>query len=268
MNAVDDWLQYLEQANVSPRTIKSYRSTFAAFPMDPLTASIDDIKKWWDELYDKPNPDDKPDSVPTRQRKLHTLRSFYKYAIAFDLTDKDPTRRIRSPKQGRRLPEPISREDLHRVLDAAEPDVRRAVALGAYAGMRVSEVAELEWSNVDLERRRIRVRGKGDKDRDVALGPLLLDSLLPITGSNVVTGTDSAYSADQLQRRVNRLLARLGIKATFHKFRARYATVGLAGSGNLLAVSRALGHVSPATTALYALTADADLDQISSAVER
>lgn len=264
MSAVEDWLTSLSEANLSPRTIKSYRSTFRAYPDNPLEVTVEDAEAWWhaQSLTKEGN------SVPTRQRRLHTVRSFYKYAIAYDLVDKDPTRRIRSPKQGTRLPEPISREDLHKAMAAADDEMRRALALGAYSGLRVSEVAALEWSNVDIEARRIRVRGKGDKDRDVALGPLLLDSLLPNTGGNVVTGTERAYSADALQRRVNRLFTRLGIDATFHKLRARYATVGLAESGNLLAVSRALGHVSPATTALYALTSSEDLDRIATAVER
>ena len=54
----------------------------------------------------------------------------------------------------------------------------------------------------------------------------------------------------------------------FHKLRHRFATVSLAATGNLLAVSRALGHSSPATTAVYAATSDADLDLIAEAAAR
>jgi integrase len=55
---------------------------------------------------------------------------------------------------------------------------------------------------------------------------------------------------------------------TFHQLRHRYGTLALAGTSNLLAVSRAMGHASPATTAIYAATADADLDVIAEAVTR
>lgn len=264
MSAVEDWLTSLSEANLSPRTIKSYRSTMAAYPPNPIAVTAEEAEAWWHAQADPEGGN----RVATKQRRLHTVRSFYKYAIAYDLVVKDPTRRIRAPKQGRRLPTPISRADLHKAMGEADDEMRRALALGAYAGLRVAEVAALEWSHIDIETMRIRVRGKGDHDREVALGPLLLDSLLPNTGGNVVTGTDRAYSADALQRRVNRLFTRLGIEATFHKLRARYATVALAESGNLLAVSRALGHVSPATTAIYALTSSEDLDRIASAVER
>lgn len=260
MKETDQWLAYLTRAGRSPSTIASYRSTMRAYLPDPFACTLEDVEAWWEQQDHK--------SPPTRQRTLNTLRSFYKWAIAYDLIDKDPTRRIPAPKQGRRLPRPISRSDLRRAMDAAPPDLRRALALGAYAGLRVSEAAALDWSDIDLEARRIYVRGKGDKDRVLALGPLLYDEIAPNTGGNVICAGKKPYTADALQRRMNRHLERLDIEATFHKLRSRFATVALAESGNLLAVSRALGHASPATTAIYALTSDEDLDRIASAAER
>lgn len=71
-----------------------------------------------------------------------------------------------------------------------------------------------------------------------------------------------------LSAQVDQFLDRAGIDGTFHKLRARFATVALASTGNLLAVSRALGHSSPAVTAVYAATADSDLGLIAEAVVR
>ena len=76
------------------------------------------------------------------------------------------------------------------------------------------------------------------------------------------------YSADALQRRCNRAMRAAGVDATFHKLRSRFATVTLAATGNLLAVSRALGHASTTTTAIYAATSDSDLDLIADAATR
>lgn len=258
---VDDWLTYLERRNRSPETIRSYRSTMSRFLPDPLSATPEDVEAWWADHDDL--------AVTTRTRTLATARSFFHWAIRFDLIDKDPTRRLDPPTQGRRLPRPMSRSDLHAVLARADPEMRRAVCLGAYAGLRVAEAAALDWGDVDAESRRLFVRsGKGDKDRVVGLSPLLLDSLLPTVGGNVVTAGGAPYTAGALQRRVNRLIRSAGVDGTFHKLRARFATVALADTGNLLAVSRALGHASPATTAIYALTSDADLDLIAAAVAR
>lgn len=258
---VDQWLAYLEQRNRSPTTIRSYRATMRHFVLDPTAATLDDVEAWWarqDTL-----------AVGTRNRTLSCVRSYYRWAVRFDLRTDDPTRRLDPPSKGHRLPRPMSRADLHKVLDLADDEMRRAVCLGAYAGLRVAEAAALHWRDVDPEARRIFVRaGKGDKDRAVGLPVLLLDELLPATGGNVVTGRKDGYSAAVLQRRVNRLIARAGVDATFHKLRSRYATMALAGTGNLLAVSRSLGHSSPAVTAVYAATADSDLDLIAEAVTR
>jgi site-specific recombinase XerD len=262
---VERWLVYLAQRNRSPATLRSYRSTMRGYLPDPLAATLLDAESWWD--------DQDALSVNSRNRALSCVRSFYKWASRFDLRADDPTRRLDPPHKGSRLPRPIGRADLTKILDQCDreeaPDIRRAICLGAYAGVRVAEAAVLNWRDVDLESRRLIVRGgKGDKDRAVGLPALLLDELLPDTGGNVVTGRTEAYSADALQRRVNRLIERAGVDATFHKLRARFATLALSGTGNLLAVSRALGHSSTTTTAIYAATSDADLDLIAAAVTR
>ena len=259
--STDDWITYLAQRNRSPETIRTYRSVMNRYSTDPLNATTEQAEQWWqDHVHLAPK---------TRQKMLATVRSFYEWAMRFDLVAADPTRRLDAPTQGRRLPEPISRSDLRTALSKAEPDMYRAIALGAYAGLRVSEAASMSWENIDRDARRLFVRaGKGDKDRAVGLSPLLLDAILPESGGNVVTAGGPAMSPATLQRKVNRHLERCGIKGTFHKLRARFATVALAETGNLLAVSRALGHSSPSTTAIYAATSDEDLDLIAAAVTR
>jgi len=256
---LDQWTTYLAQRNRSPATIRAYLTTMATFP-DPLSATLADVDDWWTVQQRL--------AVPSRRRALGAVRSFYRWAARFDHRPDDPTRRLDAPSQGRRIPRPIGRADLLAILSQAAPDMRRAVCLGAYAGLRVSEAADLDWSDIDIEARRIYVRGKGDKDRPVGLSPLLLDELLPNVGGNVVTAGGEPMSADTLQRAANRAIRAAGIDATFHKLRSRYATVTLAATGNLLAVSRSLGHASPATTAIYALTADSDLDLIAEAAAR
>lgn len=263
MSATDEWLAYLAGRNRSPETIRAYRSTMTAYTAavgDPLIATTEAAEAWWASTADL--------AVRSRQRALSCLRSFYGWALRFDLVERDPTRRMDPPTQGQRLPSPIGRADMRRLMDDAPGDLRRAIALGGYAGMRVAEVAALDWSAVDTETRRITVHGKGDKERPVGIGALLLDELLPEVGGNVVTAGGQAYTAGALQRRVNRYIASRGVRGTFHNLRARYVTVALANGAPLLSVSRAVGHASPTTTAIYALTADSDLDLIAEAVTR
>ena len=255
------WFDHLKRdRGLSDNTITTYQRTLRTITFDLLSATYDDVAAWTHSRAHL--------AVATRNNEIAALRSFYRWALAFDHLTRDPTARTYAPKQPKGLPRPISRADLHKILDAADPEVRRAICLGAYGGLRISEAAALMWADVDTETRRIRVTGKGGKTRLVGLSPLLLDELLPDTGGNVVTGTDAVYSAATMQRRVNRSMRRAGVTCTYHQLRHRYATIALATTSNLLAVSRALGHSSPATTAVYAATSDADLDVIADAVCR
>lgn len=261
---VQRWLDYLAGRNRSINTIQSYASVmrhFVAVVGDPIDATVDDAQRWW-ATQEHLTP-------PGKARTLSTVRSFYTWAIRHDLVIRSPIRRLDAPSLGRRLPRPVNRHDWQLILEqTTDPVLRRAVCLAAYAGMRIGEVATIDWSHIDTDARRIYIRGKGDHDRVIGLSTLLLDELLPNAGGNIVTAGGEPYTPNGLQRLVNRHLAALGVDGTCHKLRARFATQALAHTGNLLAVSRALGHSSPSATARYAATADTDLDLIAEAATR
>jgi site-specific recombinase XerD len=258
MALTEQWLASLTDRSMSPHTLKTYARTLRSLP-DPDTATREDVEAWWHSRAGL--------SPATRQNELAAVRQFYAWCRVWEHRTDDPTLRIRAPKVPKGLPRPLSRADLRTLLDTLDGPMRRAVALGAYAGLRVSEAAGLSWLDVDQETRRIRVAGKGGKTRLVGLSPLLLDALLPDTGRNVVTGAEP-LTAQALQQRVNRAIRAAGVDATYHQLRHRFGTMALATSSNLLAVSRAMGHSSPATTAIYAATSDAELDVIADGVTR
>ena len=261
MTAVDEWLTHLRARDLSPATIATYRRTMRTVP-NPEIATADGIDAWWASRAHL--------AATTRVNELAAVKSFYLWCRRHDWrtpTD-DPTYRIEPPRVPKGLPRPISRADFLHLLDVLPPDLRRAVVLGGWAGMRVAEVALLDWADVDRETNRIRVTGKGRKTRLVGLSPLLLDSLLPDTGGNVVTAGGITYSPQALSRRVNRAMRAAGVESTFHALRHRFGTLALATSGNLLAVGRAMGHSDPNSTAIYAATSDADLDVIADGVTR
>jgi integrase/recombinase XerD len=261
MRLVDEWLAHLEQdRGMSVNTLETYARTLRTF-RSAATADREAVEVWW-RLRGKIL------SPASRNNELSALRAFYKWMIVYEHRPDDPTARIVPVKVEKGLPRPISRADLHRLLGELDGETRRAVALGAWAGLRVSEAATLDWSDIDTENMRIRVKGKGQKTRLVGLSQVLLDSLLPDTGGNVVRAGGKPYTAGTLARKCNRAIRAAGVDATFHQLRHRFGTVALAASGNLLAVSRAMGHTSPATTAIYAATSDQDLDVIAEAVTR
>lgn len=259
------WKDHLERDQVPPNTIRTRMRTLRAVSY-PGTIGREALEEWW---YDRAGQV----ATATRANDLANLRSFYKWCQVWEHRTDDPTIRITSPRVENGLPRPLSRDDLHRVLSyLAENginDLRRAVCLGAYAGLRVSEVAKLMWPDVDLEARRARIlRSKGNKSRIVAIAPLLVDQLLPDTGLNVVTGTEEVFSADQLQRRVNRAIKAAGVDGTFHQLRHRYGTLGYQATGDLVALAKQMGHSSVVTTAIYADANDAAADKIAAAVVR
>lgn len=264
MNLIDDFLTYAERdRNRSPHTLARYRAVLGqlAHYADPSTATAEQVEQWWASRYDA--------APATRANELACLRSFYRWAARFDHRADDPTRRLDPPKVPNAVPRPIGQSDLDRLLGPLTedaPDVRRAIALGAYAGMRVSEVAALDWANIDVEARRIYVRGKGRKERVFGLSPVLLDKLLPEVAGNVVTGGGKPISGQALQRRINRLLERHGIAHTFHDFRKRAATLAMSRTRNPVAVAQAFGWASIETASHYAVVGDETLDEIAEAV--
>lgn len=253
------WLDWMAAARIPAHTVARRRAVLRSIG-NAGAATRGDVETWWTSRAHL--------SAATRANDLACLRSFYRWCARWEHREDDPTRRIDAPKVNKGLPRPVSRADLRTLLDTLPDDLRRAVALGAYAGLRVSEVAALDWRDVDLEARRARVLGKGQKWRLVALGVILIDYLLPDTGRNVVTGTDDVYSAAQLQRRVNRAMKVAGVDGTFHSLRHRYGTLAYQATLDLVAVGRQMGHTSPVTTVIYAAASDDTADIIAEAVAR
>jgi integrase len=249
-----DW----SRTNAPVNTTKSRTCSLRTLP-NAGTATREEVEAWWlTRAHLAPS---------TRHSNLAHLRTFYRWCQRWEHRADDPTARLDSPRVDPGLPRPMTREDLHTALDNLyRPDIRRAVALGAYAGLRISEAARLDWSNVDLENRQLRImNSKGGKSRKVPISPALLDALLPNTGGNVVSGGEP-YSTARLMRRVHRAFLSLGIDCTFHQLRHRYGTLAYAASKDLLVVSRLLGHAHVTTTQIYVQTSDDDAAAIALAV--
>lgn len=260
-DSIDTWLDYLRRTGKARGTLRAYESTLRRFAPDPLALTLEDAETWWQQQDAL--------AVRTRARMLATVRSFYAWAVRYDLIDRDPTRRLDAPSLPKGSPRYVTRHQLDTLLRELPGDLRRAVVLGAWAGLRVSEVAALDWADIDTEMRRIHVRhGKGDKARTVGAHALLLDALLPDAGGNVVTAGGQAYSADALQRRVNRAMKRAGVDATFHQLRHRFGTITYGSTGDPLAVAAAMGHSSLETTRIYAAVSDDALDRVAAAAVR
>lgn len=263
----DQWLRWLrEDRGRSANTVSTYARSARSLGIPLVDATREDLEAWWRRRSVDAEGEPRPHSA--RNNELSALRSFYKWAQRFEHRPDDPTARLDLLGRQHRVSRFVGTSDLQHLMATLPPDLRRAVALGAYGGLRVSEAADLSWRDIDQDQRRMIVRGKGDKERSVGFSITLLDVLLPDTGGNVVTGRQASHDGHYLQVKVNAAIKAAGVDATFHKLRHRFgykaAEAGIAPTS----IARAMGHESLTTTMGYIAAVDSDLDLIAEAVAK
>lgn len=255
-----EWLR--RQNDRAPNTLIARARVLRSLP-NAAEATREDISAWWEaRAHLEP---------ATRSADLSHLRGFYKWCAIFYKRADDPTVHIRPVRVNHKVARRAKAADLSALLDGDLPDdLKRAVSLGAYAGLRVSESASLDWADVDDEQDTITVRqSKGGKSRIVDVSPALIDQLgVPCPGSVVKAG-DGWYTAAQLQGRLNRAIKALGLNITTHSLRHKWGVAAYQSTGDLLAVSEMMGHSNVQTTAQTYATASSDVKKkIAMAVMR
>jgi len=212
-------------------------------------------------------------SPRTIARKLATLRSFYRFLVRDGSRATSPMDGIRNPRLGRPLPSPLDVGATLELLDAPEGDGARASRDRAFlellyaAGLRVSEATGLTLDRLDLERRSVRVIGKGNKTRDVpihARAAAALREWLTLRPALITPSSDPGrlvFLADRggplSDRSARRLVERaakqggLGRHVHPHQLRHGFATHLLDRGLDLRHIQELLGHASISTTQVY-----------------
>jgi integrase/recombinase XerD len=274
-----DFLAYLEfERGLSRNTLEAYRSDLLQLgahlkrtSCDGLTATHADLADFVAELA-AGSEERPPVSPATLQRKVACLRSFYRHLRRQGLVADDPTAQLHAPKQSRRLPQVLTREEVARLLDAprgAEPPALRDRALLElmYAcGLRASEAIALEVPDVDLDTGVLRTRGKGAKERLVPIGSAASRALVAyltrgrprLVGDRMETTLFLNHRGGRLTRQglykiVQRHARAAGLdgKMSPHTLRHTFATHLLAGGCDLRLLQEMLGHADIATTQVY-----------------
>lgn len=203
----------------------------------------------------------------SQARTVAALKGFFRFLVENDAIERDPAAVLRTPKKREALPDVLDRRELERLLGAAErADVwqrqhagkrerdRLLLALFAYAGLRRSELLGLDWEDVDLERRLLRVRrAKGGRMRVVpihpALLPLLLDHLAcsGAAGGPLFRGVQGRRLSQTVLTQTFRRYARAaGVdgrkRVTPHTLRHVFASELLRAGANLRQIQELLGH--------------------------
>ena len=206
------------------------------------------------------------------QRKVACLRSFHRHLRRQGSIEADPTANLRAPKQSRRLPHVLSRDEVAKLLEqprGTEPPALRDRALLElmYAcGLRASEAIELETGDVDLEAGLLRTRGKGSKERLVPVGSAATRAVNgylnrgrpKLVGERLesrlfVNHRGTGLTRQGLYKIVQRHAETAGLadRMSPHTLRHTFATHLLAGGCDLRSLQEMLGHADIATTQLY-----------------
>jgi integrase/recombinase XerC len=293
---VADFLRQIEhERQLSPRTVRAYTDDLRDF--EEFLGRYFGNEQWtWggiDRLAIRSFMGDcitrRALSRRTIARKLSAVRSFYRFLHLEELVEANPARAVRSPKRERRLPGHLTREQVDSVLGSAEARAMEGgfhgvrnlaiVELFYSTGMRVSELQALNLSDLDLVSDRVRVFGKGRKERIVPVGRAAIaalrnyyaqrDSLL----ASVERGDRRAVflsqrgrrlSVRQVQTIVTGFLDRVAEDAglSTHSLRHTFATHLVDAGADLMAVKEMLGHASLSTTQVYTHTSKERLKRI------
>lgn len=223
---------------------------------------------------------EKDNSPSTRNRKLYSLRSFFKFLIKYEFIKSDPTGTLEASKTRTRA-EPIylRTEQARRYITAIKTSEKinkirdlAIVKLFLYAGLRISELVNLDLEDVDYVDKSIKFFGKGDKERYLPLHVDVIKAIIEyLPERNKITPrNDDATKALFLSRHGNRICARTvqlfikeyarkaGLKnaekITPHKLRHTFATILYRETKDIKILQELLGHADISTTQIYTHT--------------
>jgi integrase/recombinase XerC len=281
------YLAELTRRGASKHTLRNYGSDLeqfasyieeagAAVPaFEQLDLAL--LREWLGGLYDHKL------TVVTVRRKLAAVRAVFKFSLQESVITKNPATRLRTPKVKQRLPEVMSAEKTNNLIDAVEsgevvemPDKERDVALLELmygCGIRVSELVGINLDDIDLRGGWLRVRGKGNKERQVPVGVRAVEAVnvylekrkSPASERALFLNSRGARLGDRQVRRLVKLYAVLvaGDSTVHpHSFRHAYATHLLSDGADLRSIQELLGHTRLSTTQKYTQVSLKDLQLV------
>ena len=280
------FLDYLRlERNYSEKTIVSYRTDLLEFEgffkkvdaeLDFTRVDADVIRNWTVSLMDDGR------AATSVNRKLSSLRSFYRFLLKRKVVSVDPMLKVVGPKKKKPLPSFVREKDMDRLLDELLYDESfegcrdRTILEMFYAtGMRRSELIGLNDADVDLSAKLIKVTGKRNKQRLIPFGDELAEDLLnyiKVRNETLSQGAEAFFVLENGARMYSEAIYRLvrrylsGVvtlkKRSPHVLRHTFATAMLNGKAELRAVKELLGHESLATTEVYTHTTFEELKKV------
>ena len=188
----------------------------------------------------------------TISKKLSAVRSFTEFLNENEI--RCVLRADESIKVPKTLPKPISFEHIKEALRHADFQEQFVVIMIYTLGLRISELAAIKLE--DISKEWIRIRGKGDKQRDVPMlnaTKKLIDKYIALHQPKkyLFEKNGEKLSQNSLRYLINKTFSKIGLKVTPHQLRHSFATSLLNSGAAIADVSELLGHSSMATTQIY-----------------
>lgn len=272
---LESFLNYLRfERNYSGKTVVNYGIDIDQFEkffksidetLDYKSVDTDIVRQWVVLLMDT-------GYVSTSvNRKLSSLRSFYKFLLKKGEVTVDPVRKVLGPKNKKPLPVFIKEADMDRLLDETDfgdgfSGIRNKMIVEMFysTGMRLSELIGLEDADIDFATALIKVTGKRDKQRLIPFGDELREAMLEymkVRDSALNCKADAFFVKKDGERLYSNLVYKL-VKQSLskvvslkkkspHVLRHSFATSMLNNEAELEAVKELLGHNSLSTTEIY-----------------
>ncbi|WP_400163861.1 site-specific tyrosine recombinase XerD [Brevibacillus sp. TJ4] len=272
---IDQFIHFLAvEKGLSSNTLESYQRDMVAYTsylQEQGVTRIEDSERTHIVGY-LLSLREKGRATATLSRNMASIRAFYQFLVRDKYIDKDPSIHLETPKIEKRLPKVLSVEEVERLLDS--PPVNNPAGLRDKAmlellyatGIRVSELVNLEASDVNLEMGFVKCMGKGSKERIIPLGSVavqMVRNYLQSGRSQLLKGRgETALFLNHLGKKITRqgfwkIIKRYAQKAnihaeiTPHTLRHSFATHLLENGADLRSVQEMLGHADISTTQIY-----------------
>lgn len=283
---IESFLDYLRyERNYSERTILAYGEDLCQVrnyvqeedgEFNPAEVKSEQIRGWIVSLIDLGY------TSTSVNRKLSSLRSFYRYLLKQGEVEVNPLRKIAGPKNKKPLPVFLKESDMNKLLDDTDfgegfIGCRDHLIIEMFyaTGMRLSELIGLNDSDVDFSASLLKVTGKRNKQRLIPFGDELRDAMLAyinIRNEEVLERSGAFFIRENGQRLyrtlvydlVKRNLSKVVAlkKKSPHVLRHTFATMMLNNDAELGAVKELLGHASLSATEIYTHTTFEELKKV------
>lgn len=266
MQILSEYLDFLEiEKGLSQNTIDAYRRDLGDFFDYYSEVELDKIQRTQINTYVR-NLHEKDYSPTSITRKIASLRGFFKWVCANEISPADPTLTLEQPKVPQRLPKVMTMQEINEILNQDLTKIQRVMLELLYGcGLRVSELVNLKINNYDLKGKFLECTGKGSKERIVPMGnkaceairdylnerDFLIKKFNLATKQLLINDKGKNVTRQEVYTFIHEQGKKIHKAISPHTLRHSFATHLLENGADLRVVQELLGHSDVSTTQLY-----------------